>query len=114
MRAAWLAPAREVAGSLLAAADHPATGLQGVTPFRARLRAAEVLIEGGETAAGLAVIRHAVQVAGPELDPHSRVSAAAVLAAADKPDEAVELATAALEGGPGRGYDWLVDLRRRP
>src|SRR5258706_15476489 len=85
IRAAHLEPPRQVADDLLTATDQPATRLGGGTAFQARLRAAEGLLRAEERGEGLTVLRQAVQQAGPDLDPRTRIAAAGRLPAARAP-----------------------------
>ena len=100
VRAAHLEPARQVASDLLAAADQPATRLTEVTAFQARLRAAQVLLEADERDEGVAVVRRAVQEAGPGPDPQTQVAAAAVFAEAGAAAEAESLVIGAFQVHP--------------
>ena len=103
IRAAHLAPPRQVAGELLAAADQPATRLDGVTAFQARLHAAEVLLAAGERGEGARVLRQAVQEAGPDPDPRTQLAAAGLFAEAGDLAEAEALVTQVLGARPGYG-----------
>jgi tetratricopeptide (TPR) repeat protein len=109
VRAAHLQPWRQVVSDLLTAAGQPATRLAGVTPFQARVRAAEVLLRAGERGEGLAVLRQAVQDAGPNPDPQTQTAAAAVFAEAGDPGEAEALALQALRARPD-GFGLLGGL----
>lgn len=109
IRAAHLEPPRQVADDLLAAAVQPATRLDDVTAFQARLRAAEVLLQAGERGDGMAVLRQAVQEAGPDPDPRAQVAAAGVHAEAGDPAEAEALVTQALRAHPA-GYSLFGSL----
>src|SRR5215469_11812365 len=104
VRAAHLEPPPQMADRLLSAADQPGTGLSGVTPLGARLRAAQVLIEAGLRDDAIAVARQAVQAAGHDADGSVRMAAAPVLADADAADEAAALAMAAVRERPGSEY----------
>jgi tetratricopeptide (TPR) repeat protein len=98
--AAYLEPPRQVAGDLLAAVGQPATRLDDVTAFQARLRAAEVLLRAGERTEAMTVLRRAVQEAGRHADPRTQVAAAAVCAEAGDPAEAEALVMQALRARP--------------
>lgn len=100
VRAAHLEPPRQVASDLLAAADEPAARLAEVTPFQARLRAAQVLLEADERDEGMAVVRRALQEAGPNPDPRMQVAAAAVFAEAGDAAEAESLVIDAFQVHP--------------
>jgi hypothetical protein len=67
LRAAYLEPPRQVADDLLAAAAQPTVRLKGVTPFAARMRAAEVLTEAGDRLAALEVLDGSPDTAGAGL-----------------------------------------------
>jgi SEC-C motif len=109
IRAAHCESPRQVVSDLLAAADQPATRLAGVSPFQARLRAAEVWLEAGERGKGLAVLRQAMQEAGPDVDPQARLAAAAVFAEAGEPAEAQTLVMDAFRANTD-GYGMLGGL----
>jgi hypothetical protein len=104
IRAGHLEPPQIVAESLLAAADRPDEGLAGVTPLRARLRAAQVLIEAGRAVDAIAVARDAEGAAGPDADGIARMEVACILAEAGAVEEAAALALAVLREHPGREY----------
>jgi hypothetical protein len=103
IRAAHLAPPRQVADELLAAAEQPATRLDEVTAFQVRLRAAEVLLAADERGEGVRVLRHAVQEARPDPDPQTQLAAAGVFAEAGDLAEAEALVTQVLGARPGYG-----------
>jgi SEC-C motif len=109
IRAAHLEPPQQVASDLLAAADQPATRLSEVSAFQARLRAAEVLLAADRRGEGMAVLRQAVQQAGPDPDPKAQVAAAAVFAQAGEAAEAEALVTRAFEARPS-GHGLLGGL----
>lgn len=100
VRAAHLEQPRQVANDLLAAVDQPATQLTEVTAFQARLRAAQVLLEADDRGEGVAVLRQAVQEAGPDPDPRMQVAAAAVFAEAGDAAAAESLVTSAFQVHP--------------
>jgi hypothetical protein len=67
LRAAHLEPPRQVADDLLAAAAQSSIRLKGVTPFQARMRAAEVLIDAGDRVGALKVLDSSADTAGAGL-----------------------------------------------
>jgi hypothetical protein len=91
VRAMHLTSPRGVADDLLAAADDPATRLSGVTPFQARVRAAEVLRRAGEQAGSLAIMRQALREPGRDPDGKATLAAACVLAELGLGDEGESL-----------------------
>lgn len=100
VRSAHFETPRQVVSDLLEAADQPATRLADVTAFQARLRAARVLLAAGEHSEGVAVLRHALQEAGPDPDPRTQVAAAAVFAEAGDAAEAESLVVGAFRVHP--------------
>jgi tetratricopeptide (TPR) repeat protein len=100
VRAAHFEPPRQVASDLMAAADQPATRLAEVTALQARLRAAQVLLEADEHDEGMALLRRAMQEAGPNADPRTQAAAAAVFAEAGDAAEAEALVVDAFRAHP--------------
>jgi hypothetical protein len=87
---------RELVRDLLAAADDPGS-LVGVTPAEARICAAQILVDAGETDAALASARQALDSVAPaDLGPGERLALAHIFAVAGDADRAVELAAWAL------------------
>lgn len=96
VRALRFGSARQVADELLAAADHPATGLDGVTPGSARLRAAGVLSRTGHYEEAMAILRD-IQPSGSASDPPSGMALALAFAQAGEAGEAEALARSMIE-----------------
>jgi hypothetical protein len=92
VRALHFGSAKQVADELLAAADHPATSLDGVTPRQARLRAAGVLSRTGNYAEANTVLRN-IQAS----DPASGMALACAFAEAGEAGEAETLARGMIE-----------------
>lgn len=67
VRAAHLEPPRQVADSLLGAADLPDARLKGVTAYEARMRAAEILNSADDPAGALKVLDSSPDTAGAGL-----------------------------------------------
>ncbi|HEY2550292.1 MAG TPA: SEC-C domain-containing protein [Streptosporangiaceae bacterium] len=90
LRGMHVASPRSVADDLMAAADQSGR-LDGVSPLRARVRAAEVLLRAGDRAESLGVIRQALRERGPDPDGKATLAAAAALAELGEGDEAESL-----------------------
>jgi hypothetical protein len=67
LRAAHLEPPKQVADDLLAAAAQPTIRLKGVTPYQARMRAANVLSAAGDQAGAREVLDGSPDTAGAGL-----------------------------------------------
>jgi hypothetical protein len=101
VRAMFLESPRAVADELLAAAAQPATRLSMVSPFQARVRAAEVLRQAGEQAGSVAIMQQALLDPGRDPDGKARMTAAAVLAELGDGDQAANLALQVMRDLPG-------------
>lgn len=110
VRAASLEPAVQVADDLLAAADEPAARLREVTPLAARVRAARVLLRAGQPDRSLAMLRQAVQAAGPDPDGRALLDGADAFAEAGEPAEAEDLVNRVLRADPDGGHSMMGGL----